>query len=103
MTTRAATRTTKANSVSDESTTRRVAESAHGLIDETAARAEDVERQIREKAAVAGDKLDATRESANEQVEQSLARVEKFVKDKPMTAAGIAFAAGIVATSLLRR
>lgn len=84
-------------------TARRVADTAHDLIDDTAAKAENVELRLREKAAAAGDTLEAKKDSANEQVEQSLAKVESFVKEKPLTAAGIAFAAGVVATSILRR
>ena len=87
----------------DDSTASRVADSAHKLIDNTAAKAEEVERQLRRKAAKAGEKYEDTKETANEQVEQSLAKVESFVREKPMTAAGIAFAAGIIASSILRR
>lgn len=110
MTTETATRAASGNGaqVSEpnpepESTARRVAESAHNLIDDTAAKAEDVERQLRRKAAAAGEKYVETKDSANKQVEQSLASVEDFVRERPITAAGIAFAAGVVASSILRR
>lgn len=103
MPTQTQTRSKRTNNVNDATTTRRVAESAHELIDDTAEKAENVERRLRSKAADAGEKLDATKESANEQVERSLARIESFVQTKPLTAAGIAFAAGVVATSILRR
>lgn len=100
--------TTRPNSVNptpekESSTARRVGESAHSLIDDATAKAEDLERQVREKAAVAGEKYEATKESTSQQIEQSLAKVEGFVRERPMTAAGIAFAAGIVASSILRR
>lgn len=87
----------------NDSTASRVADSAHKLIDDTAAKAEEMERQLRRKAAKAGEKYEDTKDTANQQVEQSLAKVESFVREKPMTAAGIAFAAGIVASSILRR
>lgn len=87
----------------ENSTARRVADSAHSFIDDAAAKAEEAERQLRKKAAMAGEKYESTKESANEQVEQSLAKVENYVRQRPLTAAGIAFAAGIVASSLLRR
>lgn len=103
MSTQTAARTSNTDNVEDVTTARRVANSAHDLIDDTAAKAENVELRLRERAAVAGDKLEATKDTANEQVEQSLARVESYVKEKPLTAAGIAFAAGVVATSILRR
>lgn len=103
MATQTAARTSKKDNVQHATTSRRVADSAHDLIDDTAEKAENVELRLREKAAVAGDKLEATKDTASEQVEQSLARVESFVNEKPLTAAGIAFAAGVVATSILRR
>jgi ElaB/YqjD/DUF883 family membrane-anchored ribosome-binding protein len=84
-------------------TTSRAAKAAHNVIDETAAKAEPVELQIREKAAVAGEKAEATQEKAREQLDQSLAKAERFVKEKPLASAGIAFAAGIVVSALLRR
>lgn len=84
-------------------TTQRVADAAHSAIDQTAEKAEAVERQLREKAERAGEKVDATQEVATEKVEQSIAKVEAFVKEQPITAAGIAFAAGILTTALLRR
>lgn len=111
MTTRTATKVkpaTRPNSIDptpekDATTARKVGESAHNLIDEATAKAEDLERQLRDKAAAAGEKYEAKKEATNQQVEQSLARVEEFVRERPMTAAGIAFAAGIVASSILRR
>lgn len=103
MSTQTAARTSNKGNVQDVTTARRVADTAHDLIDDTAAKAENVELRLREKAAAAGNTLEAKKDSANEQVEESLARVESFVKDKPLTAAGIAFAAGVVATSILRR
>lgn len=84
-------------------TTRRAAKTAHDVIDETAAKAEPVELQLREKAATAGEKVGATQEKAREQLDESLAKAEKFVKEKPFASAGIAFAAGIVVSTLLRR
>lgn len=103
MSTQTAARTSNSDNVENVTTARRVADTAHDLIDDTAAKAENVELRLREKAAAAGETLEAKKDSANEQVEQSLARVESFVKEKPLTAAGIAFAAGVVATSVLRR
>lgn len=87
----------------DRSVTQRVASSAHDTIDSAAAKAEELEGQLRSGASKAGTKLDASAEAATEQVEKSLAGLESFVKNRPIAAAGIAFAAGVLATSLLRR
>ena len=86
-----------------ESAARRVAEKAHSAIDHTASKAEAVERQLRENAAKAGERVDETQEIATQKVEQSIEKLEGFVKSQPMTAAGIAFAAGILTTAILRR
>lgn len=89
--------------MSKKTTTSRAAETAHNVIDETAAKAEPVELQFREKATEAGQKIEATQEKAGEQLEQSIAKAEKFAKEKPIASAGIAFAAGMVVSALLRR
>ena len=85
------------------SVTQRVASSAHDTIDSAAAKAEELEGQLRSGASKAGTKLDASADAATEQAEKSLAQLESFVRGRPIAAAGIAFAAGVLATSLLRR
>ncbi|MCJ7590525.1 MAG: hypothetical protein MUO51_04165 [Woeseiaceae bacterium] len=83
--------------------TQRVAHSAHDTINSTAAIAEELELQLRSGAVKAGTKIDASQEAATAKVEKSLAKLETFVKGSPIAAAGIAFAAGVLATALLRR
>jgi ElaB/YqjD/DUF883 family membrane-anchored ribosome-binding protein len=85
------------------STARKVAEVAHKLIDESAGHAEDIERQIRQKAGQAQDKVAASQEAAGAQLERSLSQIESFAKERPLAATGIAFAAGVLMTALLRR
>jgi ElaB/YqjD/DUF883 family membrane-anchored ribosome-binding protein len=86
-----------------QSVSHRVASSAHDTIDSAAAKAEEFEAQLRAGVVKAGSTLDATQEAATAQAERSLAKLESFVKARPIAAAGIAFAAGILATALLRR
>lgn len=81
----------------------RVAISAHETIDSAASKADEIEQQLRDGAAKAGTKLEASQEAATAQVERSLEKLESFVKGRPIAAAGIAFAAGVLATALLRR
>jgi ElaB/YqjD/DUF883 family membrane-anchored ribosome-binding protein len=85
------------------SVTSRVASAAHETVDSAAAKAEDLEVHLRAGAVKAGTKLDASQEAATAQIEKSLAKLETFVKGRPIAAAGIAFAAGVLATALLRR
>lgn len=101
--TQATQKTTPASkNVTDAPTTEKVREVAHEAIDNAATRAEPVERRIRDGAADAQEKFHEKKEAAAEQIEDSLASVESFIKARPMTAAGIAFAAGILASRLLR-
>jgi ElaB/YqjD/DUF883 family membrane-anchored ribosome-binding protein len=81
----------------------RVAISAHETIDSAASKADEIEQQLRVGAAKAGTKLEASQDAATAQVEKSLEKLESFVKGRPIAAAGIAFAAGVLATALLRR
>jgi ElaB/YqjD/DUF883 family membrane-anchored ribosome-binding protein len=76
---------------------------AHGVIDDTAAKAEVVEQQLRQQATKAGEKVEASQEAATKKIETSIAKAEAFAKEQPITAAGIAFAAGVITTALLRR
>jgi ElaB/YqjD/DUF883 family membrane-anchored ribosome-binding protein len=85
------------------STTRKVADAAHKAIDQSADRAEDVERRLREKAGRAQERVGASQKAAGAQLERSLDQLEMFVRERPLTATGIAFAAGIVAAAILRR
>lgn len=84
-------------------TTEKVASVAHEAIDGAARKAQPVEQQIRQQASKAGEQMDATQTAAIRQVEQSMKTVESFVKERPVAATGIAFAAGALAAIILRR
>ncbi len=85
------------------SITQRVASSAHESIDSASGKAEEIESQLRAGAVKAGAKLEESQEATIAQVEESLTKLGSFVKGRPIAAAGIAFAAGVLATVLLRR
>ncbi len=93
----------KADGETQPSITQRVASSAHDTIDNAAGKAEELEVQLRAGAVKAGQKLEDSQEATTAQVDKSLAKLESFVKGRPIAAAGIAFAAGVLATALLRR
>lgn len=86
-----------------QSITERVASSAHDSIDSAAVKAEELELHLRSGAVKAGKKLEESQDATSAQVDKSLAKLESFVKGRPIAAAGIAFAAGVLATALLRR
>lgn len=83
-------------------TTEKVVAKAHSAIDEAATRAVDVERKIRAQASSAQETLTEKKDVANEQMQQTMDKVESFIKEKPLAAAGIAFAAGILANKIFR-
>jgi ElaB/YqjD/DUF883 family membrane-anchored ribosome-binding protein len=84
-------------------TTHRVASVAHEAIDGIAEKAEPVEQRLRDQAIRTGEQLEATQLAATEQIQQSMQKVETFIRERPIAASGIAFAAGILAAAILRR
>ncbi len=92
-----------ADAKTQRSVSQRAASAAHDTIDSASGKAEEIETHLRAGAAKAGIKLEESQEATMEQVEKSLAKVGSFVKGRPVAAAGIAFAAGVLATVLLRR
>ena len=96
-----ATKTIHANE--NTSTTQKAASIAHDAIDQAAEKAEPLEQKVREQAHRAQDKITASSAEANEQLHQQVEKVEAFIKQRPMAATGIAFAAGILAAMILRK
>lgn len=88
---------------SNAPTIEKVAGVAHDVIDGAARKAQPVEQQLREQASKASEQMDATHTAAIRQLEQSIKSVESFVKQRPVAATGIAFAAGALAAVILRR
>lgn len=88
---------------SGPSTTEKVAGAAHDAIEGAARKAEPLERTIRDKASRAGDQFDAKQAAAIKQMEESMHNVERFVRERPVAATGIAFAVGALAAIILRR
>jgi ElaB/YqjD/DUF883 family membrane-anchored ribosome-binding protein len=85
------------------STTQRAAERAHQTIDRAADMAEDAEQSLRAGAARAGQKLKEGEELAAESLDESITRIRAYVEKNPLASAGIAFAAGVLVSTLLRR
>lgn len=83
--------------------TERLAERAHKTIDDAAAGAAHAERQIRKAAADAADRFRQSEAEAAEALDQGLRKVREYIEKNPVQSAAIAFAAGVVLSSLLRR
>jgi ElaB/YqjD/DUF883 family membrane-anchored ribosome-binding protein len=76
---------------------------AHEAVESASARAEGVERKVRDEARRVADKVDKGETRARHQVDETLTSMEEFIRERPMAAAGMAFAAGMIAAMILRR
>jgi len=85
------------------STTKKAASMAHDAIDQAAEKAEPLEKKVRDQAHRAQDKFSATSAEASEQMHHQMEKAEAFIKQRPIAATGIAFAAGILAAIILRK
>ena len=84
-------------------TSRRVSSIAHDAIDSASGKAEAVEKKLRAEAGRIAEKSNETAAHAKEQFDESLNRLDTFVREKPFAAAGIAFAIGALGTFLIKR
>ncbi len=82
--------------ISDQATRK-----AHDFVDEAGKRASAMERELRTRTEQTRERLGEEREAAALRMEESLATVEQFIRDKPLAAAGIAFAAGLLVSRIL--
>ncbi len=87
----------------DTQVTDKVTRAAHDAVDRFAERAAETERKLRETAATSGEKLAAGREEAAEKFDDTLSTAKVYVRENPLAAAGIAFAAGAILSTLFRR
>jgi ElaB/YqjD/DUF883 family membrane-anchored ribosome-binding protein len=84
-------------------TTSHAAERAHDLVDGVADKAADLEEKAREGIDVAAEKAQEARHEIEREAKQAVGTIENFIKKQPVTTAALAFAAGVIATALLRR
>ena len=83
--------------------TERLAERAHRTIDGAAASAAEAERELRRGASEAADRVRHSEEQLADAVDRNIAKVRDYIENNPVQSAGIAFVAGMVLSSLLRR
>ena len=87
----------------DTEVTDRVAAKAHETVDTIAERAQRAEREVRSTAARTAEQARQFQEDATAKAEQSLRRANSYIESNPLAFVGIAFAAGLLLSSLLRR
>lgn len=91
------------NKGSSHDTTDKVAKTVHEAVDSVAERAAPAEERVRESAAKAAERAREGAEYARARTHDMTERVCDYVKENPLMALGIAFAAGTVVSSILRR
>jgi len=84
----------EASPAPDERVTDRAARGAHETIDRVAEHARTAEDRLRESASHAGEQARATAEQVRERGREYGDDIQRFVTARPLTALGIAFAAG---------
>jgi ElaB/YqjD/DUF883 family membrane-anchored ribosome-binding protein len=88
---------------SSHETTDHLAESLHHAVDSAAERAGPAEERVRAQAARAADKARESADYARTRSREVASSVGNYVQENPLMALGIAFAAGTLVSSLLRR
>jgi ElaB/YqjD/DUF883 family membrane-anchored ribosome-binding protein len=84
-------------------TTERFAAKAHETIDRVADTANQAEREARAAAQRAAERAREMQERAMQAADENIGKLRSYVEHNPLTSAGIAFAAGVVLSALLRR
>jgi len=87
----------------ESSTAGRIAAMAHETVDQVASIAGQAEQQVRGAATQVAEQTEELRDQATKMAKRRVKQARKYVEQNPLLAAGIAFAAGVVIRSLLRR
>ncbi|MDP2715034.1 DUF883 domain-containing protein [Rheinheimera sp.] len=83
--------------------TAKASEAAHHAVDAMAVKAAAAEDTLRKTAASSQETLAHKQEEIKQQLQSTYSKSREFAAQNPLAAAGIAFAAGILVSSLLRR
>lgn len=82
--------------------TDKAATKLHETIDNTAESIGEAEEKVRDSIADTNEKLTESKERVKNQNEEMIESVTQYVNENPIASVGIAFAAGIIASRLLR-
>jgi ElaB/YqjD/DUF883 family membrane-anchored ribosome-binding protein len=83
--------------------TERLATRAHETVDTIAERAQRAEREMRGAAERTADQARQLRDEYMDTAEQSLRRATSYLESNPLAFIGIAFVAGVLLSSMIRR
>ena len=92
--------TEKANG---NSTTDRLAAMAHDTVDRVAESANYAEQEVRGAAGRAAERAREMQEEAMATADQQVKKARSYIEENPLMSAGIAFAAGVIFSALIRR
>jgi ElaB/YqjD/DUF883 family membrane-anchored ribosome-binding protein len=84
-------------------TTDRLAAMAHDTVDRVAESANYAEKEVRGAASRAADQAKEMQEQAIAAANENVKKARSYIEENPLMSAGIAFAAGVVVSALLRR
>ncbi len=94
---------TKTNSSLNSPVTEKAVEAAHHAVDAVAVKAAVAEDTLRKTAASSQETLTHKQEEIKQQLQASYSKTRELAAQNPLATAGIAFAAGVLLTALLRR
>jgi len=83
--------------------TEKATSAAHDAVDALSSKAATAESSVRKGASSSADALSEKQLVAREKLSECTAKTRAFASENPLATAGIAFAAGMLITSLLRR
>jgi ElaB/YqjD/DUF883 family membrane-anchored ribosome-binding protein len=91
------------NSGLNSPVTEKATQAAHQAVDAMAVKASAAEDTLRKTAASSQETLAHKQEEIKQQLQSSYSKTRELAAQNPLAAAGIAFAAGMLVTALLRR
>ena len=87
----------------DAPLTEKATSAAHDAVDALSTKAATAESSVRKGASSSAEALSEKQLIAREKMSECTAKTRAFVSENPLATAGIAFAAGMLITSLFRR
>ena len=88
---------------SDTPVTDKVRQLAEEALETASGTAGDFERKLRHEGEKVTEEVVERRREVGEQLDETLADVERYIRSRPVAAAGMAFAAGLLTALILRR
>lgn len=83
--------------------TDKATEAAHSAVDALSSKAASAEKSVREGASHSAQNISEKQKIAREKITEYSGKTRQLASENPLATAGIAFAAGMLVSSLLRR